>query len=266
MQSKTLTRNQLLARSRRFCGTTGWPSVEITQVHLLRHSSLWRSRYWLNFGPGIVPSDRGFCRLLPCSRDCSYMEPYNICADVTARENLITSAVDPANVTISPPGYRTIMAKKQPQDYWLDISQVSLNPWVRRVLSSQQWRVEDGRLDALLTPYHWIYSPRCEDPNGLWRSMFISYPPYQTLSLCYMDFDRRGPLRLMTTLHDPNGIKVGAFLDALKLYAPRLVEKWLQIKRNNQASFQPDDPNWRCELTWQFQGPEIAIVFGALPE
>lgn len=52
------------------------------------------------------------------------------------------------------------MAEKgnNPNRYWLDLSQCALNPMIRRrVLSSRQWQVEDGRLDLRLAPFDILY-------------------------------------------------------------------------------------------------------------
>jgi hypothetical protein len=85
------------------------------------------------------------------------------------------------------------------------------------------------------------------------------------MSLCFAD--PQGILHLLTKLHDPDGIRAGHLLDAIKLCAPRVVERWLIIRRECQTPFPLGEDSWNLGAKFKWQPvPEISVILGAFPE
>lgn len=159
--------------ARRVCSS--WDS---TVTRLLSTSEYWTTRFFLRPLP-CGPIDRGLpirdiVRPPGCSDECNEWDPCTTCNGISHREEFIVSAVAKEE-TLRPWGYRTYMGGKgeNPNRYWLDLSQCTLNPMIRRrVLSSRQWQVEDGRLDLRLAPFDILYPTnkwRFTAPEALWK-------------------------------------------------------------------------------------------------
>ena len=75
-------------------------------------------------------------------------------------------------------------------------------------------------------------------------------------------------LHLLKTLHDPDGVKAGQLLVAVKLCAPRVVERWLIFQRESQYLFPRLVRHWNFggQFFWQELGSEVSVILGAFPE
>lgn len=94
--------------------------------------------------------------------------------------------------------------------------------------------------------------------------MHISQLPAQTICLHY--HDRFGVLHLMTTLHESSGVKAGPLMDAIRIFSPRVIERWLVVKRQRQDTYEPGSWDWACEEAYQVSEPTVSVNSGALPE
>jgi hypothetical protein len=167
-----------------------------------------------------------------------------------------------------------------PQDapsnrYWLDFSQFCLNPYFNLLFNDRATQ-QRGRYYVELRPGAGVGNlviDHTEYPPALLQSlgrMCVTQPPckalgiYQSQDSMYLKYrspDRRSNVRLLTRLHNNDGVRVDELIAAMEAHAQTLLATW--INRAEGLTKQAGNGHWQEDI-WTVPGtPRFELLLDA---